>query len=292
MIVVIINKGSGSGGDTSKRVREEFRRLDADVDVITTKGSDVTKTARQAVAWGADVVVAAGGDGTVSAVAFALVGSSTPMGILPLGTLNHYAKDAGIPLDLTEAVNCVLAGYERALDVATVNGRVFINNSSIGLYPLMVRDRDRQRFRFKRSKWWAMVLASLATFQRFPIFHVQLNIDAATLRYDTPAVFVGNNEYHLDAFSLGRRAMLDAGELCVYAVRTLSRWRTLALAFRSLFIKQTHGDLFEIACTQNMTLNTDQTSIDVSLDGEVVRMSTPLEYGIMKRSLNVIVPAP
>ncbi len=290
MIVVITNKGAGTGGDEdkSKKIREAFAAHGATVDVIEVKGDELTKAASDAVARGASIVVAAGGDGTVNTVAAAVVGSKIPLGVLPMGTLNHFAKDAKIPLDLVEAASLILTGSARSVDVVSVNDRIFINNSSIGLYPLMVRDRDRQRSKLKRSKWWAMVKACAAIFKRFPTFGVRMTIDGATKQYHTPAVFVGNNVYKLELFNLGTRDALDAGLLSVYSVRTLTRWRTVALVFSMVFSRLEEHALFDTAQVAEMWLDTKRATLDVSLDGEVVRMHTPLHYKIMKHSLNVI----
>jgi len=292
MIVVITNKGAGTGGDAEKAtsIREAFRAVDVDVEVHEVDGKELTNAARSAVAKGATTVVAAGGDGTVNTVAAALVGSDISLGVLPMGTLNHFAKDVGIPLDIADAAAAIVRGHKGKVDVASVNDHIFINNSSIGLYPLMIRDRDKQRSRFKRSKFWAMIRASAAIFRRFPTFAVEMTIEGRTVRYRTPAVFVGNNVYKLEVFTLGTRETLDAGLLSVYAVRTRTRWRTVVMLLSALFSKLEEHDLFDAARTEAVTLDTKKTNIEVSLDGEVVRMQTPLQYQIMKHSLNVILP--
>src|SRR4051794_37510526 len=130
------------------------------------RGADLTALARQAVADGAALVVAGGGDGTINAVASALVGTEARLGVLPLGTLNHFAKDLGIPLALEEAVRTVFTGRPQAVDVGEVNGRLFLNNSSLGIYPRIVRLREAHRRQGVR-KWIAFVKA-LAYVLRHP----------------------------------------------------------------------------------------------------------------------------
>jgi len=292
MIVVVTNKAAGpeSAQSPTDRIKNAFGLLSPRVEIIEVNGNEITNTARDAVSGGATIVVAAGGDGTVNAVATALVGTTTALGVLPMGTLNHFAKDAGIPIDLAEAAALITSGSQRAIDVAAVNETIFINNSSIGLYPLMVRDREKQRSRFKRSKWWAMVLASATIFTRFPTFGVSMTLDGRTTSCRTPGVFIGNNVYKLDMINAGTREALDAGLLSVYSVRTLSRWRTLGLAFSVLFSRLEESDVFDVAYTEECWLNTNRKNIDVSVDGEVMRMQTPLHYEIKKLSLQVILP--
>ncbi len=166
-IVVIVNS---SAGTAAKRERIEveladlFRAAGTTAEVIALeRGQDPAAVARDASAR-ASIVVAAGGDGTVSSVAAAVVDSPAALGVLPLGTLNHFAKDLHIPLDLADAIRVVAAGHIGHVDVGQVNDRVFVNNSSIGLYPSIVEEREALRRRGHR-KWPAMALATVRVAQ-------------------------------------------------------------------------------------------------------------------------------
>jgi diacylglycerol kinase family enzyme len=290
MIVVITNQGAGSDSDKLPQIRGAFTALGAEVSVIEAEGAQLTTAARQAIANGATVVVAAGGDGTMNAVATAVVGSPAVMGVLPLGTLNHFAKDAGIPLALDEAAELIINGTPRTVDVAMVNDRLFLNNSSIGAYPLMVRDRDQQRSRFKRSKWWAMVRASASVFKDFPTFGVRLTVDGNERKFQTPAVMVGNNVYTLDLPMLGKRDALDAGVLSLYAVRTQSRWAAITMLISALMLRLEEHDLFDVVHAEELWLDIASPNADVSFDGEVAGLPTPLHYRIVKGALSVMLP--
>ena len=160
---------------------------------------------------------------------FGLAGTETKLGILPLGTLNHFARDLGIPTDLDEAARLIASGAERRVDIGEMNERVFINNSAIGLYPLMVIDRDLQRKRLGRSKRLAMIVASLRTLARFNHHRLTLTVnEERTGRVDTPLLFVGNNDYRIDIGAPGRRERMDGGELCVLVMRKKTRRGLLA----------------------------------------------------------------
>ena len=144
--ITLVNKGGGSvAKGIAGSIGEALSRAGIDSEVILVEGKDCAARAADHVKQGAELIIAAGGDGTMSAVAGELAGSKARMGILPLGTLNHFARDLGIPPDLQEAAMVIAAGHTRAVDIAEVNGRTFVNNASIGLYPLMVVDRDAQR---------------------------------------------------------------------------------------------------------------------------------------------------
>src|SRR4051812_17751059 len=154
-LTVLINKGGGTVAADPKirsKVAAAFRAAGLDVRVELIDGGKCEVRCRAVAKRGDHLVVVGGGDGTISAAASGLADSKTRLGILPLGTLNHFARDLGIPTDLDEAAGLIASGKERRVDVAEMNGRIFINNSAIGLYPLMVLDRERQQKTLGRSK--------------------------------------------------------------------------------------------------------------------------------------------
>ena len=160
-ITVIINGHAGSGHDDAMAddLRAKFRAHGMDATVILAKGGkEIIASAEAAVARRATMVAGGGGDGTQNAVAGVLAGTGIPYGVLPMGTLNHFAKDLGIPLDLDGAVRTIATGVPRQVDVGAVNDQVFLNNSSLGLYPDIVRDREKQQRRLGRGKWLAAAL--------------------------------------------------------------------------------------------------------------------------------------
>ena len=159
--VILINRGGGSAGDDDIGARVAAALAGAGItgSVELLDGKDCAERAAAAVAGKVPLVIAGGGDGTISAAAGAIAGSDTLLGVLPLGTLNHFARDLGISFDLAEAAAVIGAGNERRVDVAELNGRVFINNSAIGLYPLMVLDRDAQQKRLG-GRWSAFATSA------------------------------------------------------------------------------------------------------------------------------------
>ena len=150
-------------------------------------GEDVRAIAAELVGGHPPVVVAGGGDGTISAVASVVAGTGVALGVLPLGTLNHFAKDLGIPLDTGAAVRAIAAKHTIEVDVGVVNGRVFINNSSLGLYPHIVRDRENQQRRLGRGKWYALAWATLTAFRRSRLLNVRLSLDEGEQHCSTAA---------------------------------------------------------------------------------------------------------
>ena len=272
------------------RVRELFATLEVEANVRLVAGPDLLAAARAAAASETDVVVMAGGDGTVSAGAGGLAGTGKAMGVLPLGTLNHFARDLGIPTLLEDAVRTVAEGIVREVDVGEANDRVFVNNSSLGLYPAAVALRDAWMAQQSMWKWVAMGRAALDTLRRFPVVRLTLRLPEGSLNVTTPMVFIGNNRYETKLFSLGQRPALDEGDLWVYLARDAGRFRFLRLALRALIGRLDDSRDFQGLCVKEMRVEDRRRVLKVAFDGEVGHVAPPLRYQIRPRALRVIVP--
>ncbi len=291
-ITVVINASAGASDRTAlaKQLAATLKSAGIQGQVILARSGDAVRSAAQAAATGqADVVVAGGGDGTINTVATALVGSDIALGVLPLGTLNHFAKDLGISLDPDAALRDVIAGHTVRVDVGEVNGRYFLNNSSIGIYPRVVRDREQLQ-RSGQRKWIAFIGAVIPILRRHSFMQVLVSADGVDRMRRTPFVFVGNNEYQMEGFNMGTRARLDAACLSVYSVRHERRWGLLRLAVRALFGRLRESDDFDTFCTGALRIESQRRHMHVALDGEVARMDAPLNYRVHAGALRVIVP--
>jgi YegS/Rv2252/BmrU family lipid kinase len=293
-VVVLLNKGGGAVAADAGIADKVGAALDAagiEAEIELVAGGDCEVRCKAIAERGDALLIVGGGDGTVSAAASALVGTKTKLGILPLGTLNHFSRDLGIPADLDEATKLIAAGTEKRVDVAEMNGRIFINNSAIGLYPLMVVDRDLQRKRLGRSKRLAMLVASLRILARFNHQRLTLTVNDEQARVDTPLLFVGNNDYRLDLGAPGQRESLDDGELCVLVMRKKTRTGLIAASIRALLDRARRDDMVRIDRVERLRVDSHRSQLAVSLDGEVVSSAPPLDYRIRKRALRVIAPA-
>lgn len=269
-----------------------FASLGVEANVLPARGPDLLEVAKRVAGEKPAAIVAGGGDGTISAVASAIAGTGIVLGVLPLGTLNHFAKDLHIPLGMEDAARTIVEGHTAQVDVGEVNGRVFINNSSLGLYPHIVRSRKEQQRRLGRSKWAAMGWAIFTVLRRSPFLVVRLKVENEERRYRAPTIFVGNNLYMMEGFNIGAREQLDAAVLSLYIVQRRGRWGLLGLALRALFGRLHQAKDFDALTAQNIVVETRHRSLHVATDGEVTVMDTPLEYNIRPRALTVIVPAP
>lgn len=293
-IRVIVNRGGGTlqgKGDEEQRIAAAFAAAGVDADIRMTDSADIFDAMKEAaVAPGLDAVVAGGGDGTLSCAAGQLADTGRAFGILPLGTLNHLARDAGIPVDLEEAAKVIAAGHIREIDVAEVNGRVFVNNSAVGLYPDMVMLREQEQEKKGRSKRMAMLSASLRSLRHFRRHRLWISAPGLETPIHTPLLFVGNNRYQVNLFGLGKREQLDEGELCLYAIRASSRLHLLWAGIRGVFGRLDQQRDFITAYVREAEIGADRPMLTLSADGETVRMETPLRYRIRPKALRLIVP--
>lgn len=293
-IEVVINASSGASEKEEIRgqLAELFRENGVDARVSLAKcGAELVELARRAASSDAPAIVAGGGDGTINAVASTLIDSGKTLGVLPLGTLNHFAKDLKIPLDLEGAVKTIIANHVVPVDVGEVNGHIFLNNSSLGLYPRLVHERE-QKQRLGHGKWPAFVWAAFSVMRRYPFLDVRLRVDGKEISSRTPFVFVGNNEYEMENLNIGRRARLDAGELSLYFSHRMRRLGLVGLALRALVGRVENAQEFIRMRATEFSVETPRTAIRVATDGEVMMMTPPLRYRVRPGALKVIVPAP
>jgi diacylglycerol kinase family enzyme len=294
-IVVVLNAGAGAVNSrpaVAADLRDLFQAAGHQAEIITLGPGQNPAEAARAASTRAAIVVAGGGDGTVSGVAAGVVDSPAALGVLPLGTLNHFAKDLHIPLDLPKAVGVIAAAYIGTIDVGTVNDRIFINNSSIGVYPDIIQEREALRRRGYR-KWPAMAIAALRELRQYPAITVTIEVEGQVRSWRTPFVVVGNNEYAIDGLRIGARARLDAGELFVY-VSSRARARDLPLLLATVLTgRATRSAAFEIIPATEAKIDAWRAGrIHVATDGEIVTLGTPLFCRSRRGALRVILPRP
>jgi len=289
---VIINLASGSSDEeVRRRVADVFEANGLKVDVSLARGGEEIATLTdEALAGNWSTIVAGGGDGTINLVASKIIDSGRVLGVLPLGTLNHFARDLGISHDLEEAVRTIVAGHVARVDVGEVNHHLFVNNSSLGLYPTIVREREKKQ-RLGSRKWPAFVWAAVTALRRYPFLDVRLQVDGKDFHRKTPFVFIGNNEYTMEGFDIGRRYQLDRKHLSVYIAHRTGRWGLFRLALRALFGRLKNEKDFMAMQTSELTIETKHKRLRVAFDGEVDVMERPLHYHIRPGALQVIVPA-
>jgi diacylglycerol kinase family enzyme len=272
-------------------VEKACKAADLVADVQLLPGAEMADAIDAAV--GQPLIIVGGGDGTLRSAASAIVnsGAKTTLGILPLGTHNHLAKQLDIPADLTAAIKIAANGGRRRIDVAEVNEEIFLNNASIGLYPLLVRAREAEQERHGLPKWLANGVAARAVFRRLKHHLLRIEIAGTARSVHTPLLFVGNNVYSLDGGKVGQRDALDGGELSIFAVASTTRLSALWFAARALVGRaDPDRDFAALATAGELTVSAHSSDLHVALDGELEALRTPLHFKIRPQALEVAVP--
>ncbi len=294
--LVILNDKSGTGGAGGARdsIMRRLQQTNLEVECLTlAEDLDLAAEVRRRVESGVTLVIAGGGDGTVNAVANAIRDLPVRLGVIPLGTLNHFARDLGIPLELEAALDVIVSGHTMPVDAAEVNGRIFINNSSVGLYPRIVLLRERYQRR-NADKWIVAAWATLRVMRTGRPLRVQLTVEGGQILRTTPLVFIGNNAYRMAGFEAGSRESLQDGTLALYFVKTTGRWRLLRLFWRILArTAQRSGELAMLltpTATIDVPGDASVTRMEVATDGEVIVLDLPLVYRSLPGAFAVCVP--
>jgi YegS/Rv2252/BmrU family lipid kinase len=298
-VAVLLNRAAGTivcrdGRTLGETIAAAFDQHGITATLEFLSGEELKESARRSLQRSKkneiDALVVGGGDGSIATVAGVVADTGLPIGILPLGTFNHFARDLGIPLQVEQAIDLIAAGQARLVDLGEVNGESFVNNSSIGIYPHLVVGRERLREQRGMGKWTATALAAWRTLRNFPLRRLHIRAEGLAERHHSPCVFIGNNEYCLTGPTVGKRERLDAGELCVYVARQQSRLALFWLACRSLlgFLDQSQ-DLRALKAP-NIEITSSTRRLLVALDGEVITLHTPLRYRARPNVLRVYAP--
>lgn len=294
-LCVVMNAGSGKrrADDAAKELETLLAEHAGRVSVrLVRKGGDLTGTTDEAVAEGFRTIVAAGGDGTINAVASRIVGKGPRLGVIPLGTFNYVARALGLPESVEGAVKVILAGHDRPLPVGEVNGRVFLNNASLGVYPAILQERERIYKRYGRSRLAAhwSVLLTLADFRK-PL-KLRLTVDGRAVERRTPLVFVANNGFQLDQFGLEGGDCLESGRFAVFLAPDIGRLAMIRLALGLAAGRLSAGEDFELQCGSEIMVDTRRGRRIVARDGERERMTGPFTFRRRMDALRVLAPRP
>lgn len=281
---LVCNDSSGTAVP-SETIVDMFKKHDINIQVFDVKSAR-HKLIDQVQSAGINILIASGGDGTVNSVAGLALDTGSVLGVLPTGTFNHFTKDLGLPQDLESAVHVIAQGKIQKLDYATVNGKVFVNSSSIGSYPKAVLTRED--LRPKLSKMVAMAVAVFRVARQNRALKVRLKINGSEYALKTPSVFVGNNEFEMSGIGVPVRRTIQSGKLCVYVVKS-GRLHELLITGLQLLVGKQHSKLRYFETTEGLTILADHVTTNVSLDGEVELMDFPLEYTMFAGGLRVLV---
>jgi diacylglycerol kinase family enzyme len=296
-VAVILNVGSGHGDATAceLEIRAGFAALARECRILVAgSAGQAEQQTRLAIAQARrtpQIIVAAGGDGTINLVAGLVLEHDLPFGVIPLGTFNYFARDLGIPLDPRAAAEAIAGGHIRRVHVARVNGHLFLNNASFGLYRKLLEEREHDKQRFGRYKIVA-VLSALATLWRFrQVYALRMELDGKAVTLRTPMLFFGLNSLQLEKLDLDVARCTNAGQMAVIALRPVGSWHLVGLALRgALQGLRDSPELRSYGASHVLVEQPGRRTTRVAVDGESFECSLPLHFEVMRDALQVVVP--
>lgn len=299
---VLINPGSGDGEAARKRevlqrVFTECGRTCEMVPVPTPHGLEAaSETAARVAAGSGGILVAVGGDGTLSTVAQAALRHGVPLGILPQGTFNYFGRVHGVPRELEPAAHALVHATPQPVQVGLVNGRLFLVNASLGLYPQLLQDREAFKKQFGRHQWVAL-LSGLVTLIKWRYqLRVEIEADGEVRRLRTPTLFVGNNRLQLERLGLPSAAVGRVGEgrLAAVVTRPIGTGAMLWLLLRGAFGRLGEAEDVESFAFRRLTVRVrGMRRVKVAADGEVGgSMTAPIRFEVSARPLLLMTPQP
>lgn len=295
-ITVVMNAGSGSR-DRAATGREIERVLggsgrDAQL-FLARRPTEVARLAARAAEERPGILAGAGGDGTLNAVAAVALARHLPFGAIPLGTFNYFAREHGISLEPGKAAETLLTGAVRPVTVGDVNGRLFLNNASIGLYRRLIEQREVDKRRFGRNRLVALVSGLIALLREHRPYRLGLEIDGLPVELTTLTVFFGRNALQMERLGLDEALCVERGELAILAPREVGRIQLLELALRGALARLESAENLRQHCAMEITvdrLDGKTRHIRVALDGETVECALPLRIRSVRDALQAVLP--
>lgn len=236
------------------------------------------------------VIVAAGGDATLNAVAKKLMHTDIPMGIIPLGTFNYVARVLEIPIDIFKAAEVIATGTYREVHIATLNDQIYLNNASLGLYPLFIKKRETFNRLFGRFPLHAYTSALDVLLREHQSLKLSISIDEKKYPVKTPLIFFGNNQLQLCDMKLRISECAANGKLAGVLVAKNDRLSLLRMLFQFVQGKIDQASDVYSFCAEHIQVESKKKKLTVALDGEIVELETPLNFAVKKSALKVMVP--
>jgi diacylglycerol kinase family enzyme len=300
-LFVVLNAGSGrhNADDQQQVMARVFKEAGREFEFLQIGDpSQIKAVALRAVKLAQarrGVVVAAGGDGTINAVASVVMGSGCPFGVLPQGTFNYFGRVNAIPQDTPAAATALVGASISPVQVGQVNGRFFLVNASVGLYPQLLEDREAWKQQFGRSRFVAFVAGIATLLQARGQLHLQIESAGQVVALRTPTLFVGNNHLQLARVGIDEKDAnaVNAGELAGIVVRPIGMLALLGLLLRGLAGRLGDAENVDSFAFRRLTVMPKGCKrIKVATDGEITWMQTPLVFEVAAEPLMLLVPAP
>lgn len=297
-LAIVVNCGSGhqEAQDRVETLRRVMLEAHRHHEIWCIDGQQPPQdVAMRAVDWAVShggAVVAAGGDGTLNTLAQAVLPTGRPMGVVPQGTFNYFARSHGISTDTEQAARQLLAARPRPVQVGLLNDRVFLVNASLGLYPQLLQDREAFKRQFGRYRFNAMLAALGTVLRHHHEWTLELDLGDRSVTVRTATLFVSNNRLQVEQLGLPEAPATGAGALAAVMVRPVGRLGMLGLALRGAL-----GRLAEASNAVDFAFRRLSVTpgagrrarrLQAAIDGEVLWLHTPLTFSISATPLQLL----
>ena len=295
-VAVVMNSKAGglvgnSPDQTARRIEQLFAAAGTEAQVVVAEGPNLEKAIRRFRDSNVDAVVVAGGDGSVTTAAKALAGSGKPLGVLPMGTFNLFARDLQVPLELEQAVPALTGGHIQQVDTAEVNGKLFLCNSVMGLMPSLVDARESIRGKSLPKRLWDMAAAVGRLVRRYPRLTVTVDLGKGPQTITVRSLAVTCNPYEEKLGALPMRPHMDTGRLALYQVGHRGRLGMLWLIVSLVLGHWKESTAVSEWMAPELTIAGRGASIQVVNDGELLSLELPLHYRTHPKAQAVLMPA-
>jgi diacylglycerol kinase family enzyme len=300
-LFVLLNPGSGA--NDAAAIRETLERVFGDAGrtcrFVSIEGpADLARASEEAAREARErsaALVAVGGDGTINTVAQAAWRAGCLLGVLPQGTFNLFGRDHGIPQDLEAAARALLDAQPHDVQVGEVNGRLFLVNASVGLYPQLLEDRETFKQQFGRRRWVAVLSGLVTLFQWRRQLRLEIELDGERRLVRTPTLFVGNNRLQLERVGVPEdvAGRVGEGRLAALMARPIGTGTMVWLMLRGAFGRLGEAEEVESFAFRHLTVNVlGMRKLKLATDGEVTVMAPPLRFAVSPNPLRLLMPRP
>ncbi len=297
-IFVILN--SKSGNDNAKEVvtliDQKLRELGREFSVTLVENpAELTEVTQSVLARAQEsngILVASGGDGTINCIMQTICGSGIPIGIIPQGTFNLFARSHNIPENLPDALDVLIEGRYESVQLGRINNRIFLVNASLGLYPELLEDREEFNRHYGRNRTTALFAGAISLLKNFRALHLKLHTKDAIRELLTYTLFISNNRLQLDQIGISDSDMLDKGKLAAIMLRPVGRLQMLKLVLNTALTQLSDNDNVLNFYFENVVVEHGRFSrrrLKVAVDGEIFTMRLPLQISSNNR-INLIKP--
>lgn len=282
-IEVILNARSGSqkSKEACQGLEKVFRAAGRSFHISVVTGAQIEQVAKEKAESDCEVLVAAGGDGTICGVADAARRSGKTLGVVPLGTFNYFAKNLRIPLEVEEAARVIVEGEMIRAPLLDMDGRLILNNTSIGIHPAVLMKRRQLYRRWGRSQVTAYLSVLMTAFRPAPKLRVRLNTDEGDMVRETPLVLVCSNAFQIENFALAGKECLEEGKFALYVARHRGRATIVKLGLRTILHRLRADVDYEVFCSTDVTIETlRRRRMRAAVDGELEKLNSPMRFRV------------